>query len=834
MTLKLQGLKQGGNGQCQNDPIVLEDIKCGLTFNHTYWDTEQTLKVYGAPDNLVNTGSRTMFIKMAASDFVQYHSAWNSASMPNVLVTVDDLDKTVVSGECRSYNDPHMKTFDGKRWENQRIGEFVLYKHNQRPYWVHALYQPCSIRNPNGVTCNCGVAVRNNRDLFVVNFCRASIGWTVNTGTKSNRYIEKSFCDDSAMTIQNYGNTYTVVLPTGTKIVFTFYIPYGISYISVKPSLADWKSSSGLCGFMDGNHGNDFILRDGSTARSLRDFALDWKINDVSQSLFQKHVNLADSGVMLRQFCTCSDSDFTNNIKCSPNMEANPCITQSTDGFFKTCDSIRKKRSATSALQRYKREEPETDVIPKFQIVFEDDIDDEPQALSWRNGWDIVKARLACIAFLTARTFLRKCQEVLPSLVSDVDEGVASCIEDIRLTGDTEYMGTTAATLATSCRLLAVKLENLTKTESENGTSGKSILDDMLALDCPNNCTGHGDCENGTCVCTGGYEGVECSLLRTLPPIVSTETNPGLCATDRYPCNTFYISGDNFAPTSVTCKAVHFSITAGAGYTLDSNNETFPADALAGGIGCACTVPQSLRRKRSIDADTILADGFFLSVSNDGTTFSEDIVVIKYDSSCYTCNSTAVTCSQLRSCQTTISSSSTTEIPFTTTTNTALPTTTTSTSSSKLSIITSPTTTTTPNAPTTPTATTRPTTKLTQSTITTPAATNKRTTNTRPLTTTSLTATTTPSITTTNSSTHAPFTTTAQPISTKLSTITTTTNITSTTPSTTHPITTKSPLTTTSPTTTKAPTTNTPTTSTTPITTTTPSTPTTPITTTTT
>ena len=35
-------------------------------------------------------------------------------------------------GICRSYNDPHMQTFDGIYWENQRVGEFVMYKHKTK------------------------------------------------------------------------------------------------------------------------------------------------------------------------------------------------------------------------------------------------------------------------------------------------------------------------------------------------------------------------------------------------------------------------------------------------------------------------------------------------------------------------------------------------------------------------------------------------------------------------------------------------------------------------------------------------------------------------------
>lgn len=32
------------------------------------------------------------------------------------------------------------------------------------------------------------------------------------------------------------------------------------------------------------------------------------------------------------------------------------------------------------------------------------------------------------------------------------------------------------------------------------------------SVECPNRCSGHGDCLNGTCGCTDDYYGVDCSL----------------------------------------------------------------------------------------------------------------------------------------------------------------------------------------------------------------------------------------------------------------------------------------------------------------------------------
>lgn len=37
---------------------------------------------------------------------------------------------------CQVYNDPHIRTFDGKVYHYMEVGEFVLYRNNKGPYWV--------------------------------------------------------------------------------------------------------------------------------------------------------------------------------------------------------------------------------------------------------------------------------------------------------------------------------------------------------------------------------------------------------------------------------------------------------------------------------------------------------------------------------------------------------------------------------------------------------------------------------------------------------------------------------------------------------------------------
>ena len=54
----------------------------------------------------------------------------------------------------------------------------------------------------------------------------------------------------------------------------------------------------------------------------------------------------------------------------------------------------------------------------------------------------------------------------------------------------------------------------------------------------------------------------------------------------------------------------------------------------------------SSRRKRAT-SDTVLAYGYEISLSNDRQSFGESVNIIIYDESCYTCNSTSVTCTIL-------------------------------------------------------------------------------------------------------------------------------------------------------------------------------------------
>ncbi|CAG2200139.1 unnamed protein product [Mytilus edulis] len=61
-----------------------------------------------------------------------------------------------------------------------------------------------------------------------------------------------------------------------------------------------------------------------------------------------------------------------------------------------------------------------------------------------------------------------------------------------------------------------------------------------------------------------------------------------------------------------------------------------------------CPAPIS-RRKRSLNVDSS-AFGYFISVSNDGNNFTKELAVIIYDSMCFECSTTNLTCLELDTC----------------------------------------------------------------------------------------------------------------------------------------------------------------------------------------
>ncbi|NWH87824.1 VWDE protein, partial [Aegithalos caudatus] len=104
-----------------------------------------------AVTDFAQDGSRVS--RVSAQPLAPRDPLWRAHTPRDVKVTVRDLP----TGNCYSFTDPHIITFDGWRYDSSKVGTFLLCRSDSRAFEVHVRQRHCG-RHRSATACNCGLA----------------------------------------------------------------------------------------------------------------------------------------------------------------------------------------------------------------------------------------------------------------------------------------------------------------------------------------------------------------------------------------------------------------------------------------------------------------------------------------------------------------------------------------------------------------------------------------------------------------------------------------------------------------------------------------------------
>ncbi|XP_061196666.1 von Willebrand factor D and EGF domain-containing protein-like [Saccostrea echinata] len=643
-----------GEGQCVNgltsNGVAFKDNPCGVTFG--YKDKTASISVTGYIDGMVNFRERKSTLRIASTrNPMDSTGIWNGAKIPDITVTVKDKDSLVSGKLCASYTDPHQRTFDGRYFSNQRAGEFLLYRHKTLPYTVHVLFSACVWRR---ATCNCGIAIRNGRSLFSVRTCaEISTSWT-KTLTIPEEKTE--ICNDNDLHIEKFWRYYTVTFPSGTEVSFSIsWWSNWVGSIRIRASVSDIGETEGLCGPANNDVTDDFIPRNGQRATDLNSFAESWRIpwNSAEESLFVKNPKLltksfsysSEGNTDKENYCTCPsdepldpyspDFESRNQAHCNQTTPSSVCGSQ--------VSMVMDSSACDTTSRRRKRSVESDDVGDSTVLTYATDYDETAvfNVSDWINGWNATSARKYCTDAFTFDPAVETCN----SLVNISSESyIDSCVEDIKMSGNTTWVDDTLDTLKGACLTEAKKQEVFYTNSTSNSSSELSIIQLITAQLCPANCSGNGECKDAACFCRNGFIGSDCSVRLSVPPTDFSLPSSGICDTRKRSCQKTNIVG-KFYSENVVAKMLYFEIEemeVSESFSVTSN-ATFRHFNLI-----TVTLPSvsaSTRRRRRSVMDGV--HGWNISLSYDGITFSDLVTLLVYDSQRYSCDTKTLTCQKM-------------------------------------------------------------------------------------------------------------------------------------------------------------------------------------------
>ncbi|XP_013398006.1 mucin-17 [Lingula anatina] len=611
---------------------------CGLDVSGTKWSENIVIPVKAKADGRYDYKQERLVT-------VALKTVCGQKIAQKVLTTETKLKVEVTDGDrraaCSSTNDPHMSTFDRRRYNNFYEGEFVLYRHKELPYAVHAFYKKC-----HRATCNCGVGVKSGDDVIMIDRCQGLKTKRTKKSKKSKRskysrgttypvqvniYKNGELTPGTRIFSTNRGQSYEIHMPHGTYVTVQI---HGSMYINivVTPSASDFQRVEGLCGNYDGSSRNDLVKRDGSTenTRSIypNDFSKSWRVlagESIYTGVAATRAKGQNNGAI---YCDCI---LGLAPRCGYSFDIETCDVR-TRGTEVTRTFLRNAKPARPARYRGKRQAvenaPQIDypTPPTFDLTFNPDPPSWPAA-----GMTEQEATEFCKAEIADNAFAAKCNLLTEK---NSTEDVEDCVSDILATNSTDYVAQQQE---------AIKGQCMTELQRDSALSGDNPNPGNLSINvteltenlCPGNCSGNGTCVEGQCQCNSGLGGADCSTDLDAPPLVAGIPGDGLCDVRTGTCNSSEVYGESFVDSdTLKCMVQEVQVTE-----TDTNV-----------VGEIEVVAATFLNTYMVNCQLPKIASYHIQISNYGLNPSVDkVLFLPYNGICHTCDvvtndTTAATC----------------------------------------------------------------------------------------------------------------------------------------------------------------------------------------------
>ncbi|ESN95271.1 hypothetical protein HELRODRAFT_179612 [Helobdella robusta] len=462
-----------------------------------------------------------------------------------------------------------------RTYNNFQEGEFVLYRHVKLPFKVHVIYQRCS--KFVAATCNCGVAVQSGDDILVIE------KWAL------------------------------IYLPHGTYVKTMLNGP--MLNVWVVPSPRDLYNTEGLCGQYDWSTGRNFRLKNGTiiTYEHLHngdddddggDHGDNINNNDYDNGDDDEEEEDKDGGGF-----RIEPDEFIESWRV--NMKSSESIFYGTNP---TTKNYQPPKFCACMQQQQHQQQKQFDYENKCSQTIDVDHCDKWE---WTKNWTRKAATKFCQNFMRGNYSVGKlCGHILSV---DFKREIETCVEDIKITGSTDW--------ATSARD-AMKEQCLEEVQKDVFLS-REIVRKIKSQVCINDCSYHGICVRGMCVCDNGFSTADCSVVYPSRPQILESKNLGQCDVRTMNCSRMILYGRNFINNpNLTCHLQEYKMTNDNPMLVgrrDKRKAIFISTYAA-----ECPLPE--------------VKSYLISVSNDGEHDSDPLLFMPYDSVCNRCDIHKLSC----------------------------------------------------------------------------------------------------------------------------------------------------------------------------------------------